>query len=335
MNFFSDIEFAQKFFLFFLLLIPLLVLWYWFRTGRKMYPEIKVSDISGFNGYHGTFKRYLQHTLFGVKMLALALLIIALARPQSSSSRQDVNVEGIDLVMALDISGSMLAEDFKPKNRLEVAKSVGIDFINGRSDDRIGLVVFSGESFTQCPLTTDHDVLVDLFKAVKTGMIDDGTAIGDGLATAVNRLRNSAAISKVIILLTDGVNNMGLIDPLTAAQIAAHFNIRVYTIGVGSEGPVPYPFQTNFGIRYQNVEIPMDEELLKNIALTTKGQYFRATNKNKLEDIYKEINELEKTKIDVTEFKRKNEEFLPFVLAAFILFVIQFLTDNLYLRTLP
>jgi len=334
MKFFTDIEFEHKYFLFLLIIIPLLALWYWLKYRKQSYADLKLSDVTGFNGHHGSFKLYLNHILFAVKLLALALLFIAFARPQSSSSKQDVNVEGIDLVMALDISGSMLAEDFKP-NRLEVAKSVGVDFIKGRPDDRIGLVVFSGESFTQCPLTTDHDVLIDLFAAVKTGLIDDGTAIGDGLATAVNRLRNSTAISKVIILLTDGVNNMGMIAPLTAAQIAARFNIRVYTIAVGGTGPAPYPFKTNFGTRYQNVDIPIDEPLLKSIAQTTNGQYFRATNKNKLEEIYKEINEMEKTKIDVTEFKRKKDEFLPFVLAAFILLLAEFLIKTLYLRTIP
>ena len=323
-----------KYFFYFLLIIPFLIFWYIYKNRKKSHPEIMFSNIGGFKGYQSNFKLYLTHFLFGLRMLALTILIIALARPQSNLSSQDVNIEGIDLVIALDISGSMLAEDFKP-NRLEVAKSVGIDFIKGRDNDRIGLVVFSGESFTQCPLTTDHAVLMNLFSKVKTGMIDDGTAIGDGLATAVNRLRNSAAISKVIILLSDGVNNMGMIDPQTAAQIAARFNIRVYTIGVGGSGPAPYPFQTQFGVRYQNVDIPIDENLLKSIAQTTKGKYFRATNKNKLEEIYKEINELEKTKIDVTEFKQKKEEFLPYVLIGFILLIIDFIIRSTYLKTTP
>jgi len=331
---FSNIEFANKSFLLFLLVIPLLVFWYLYKYRRKNYPDIMFSNIAGFKGYKSNFKLYLLHTLYGLKILALILLIIALVRPQTSLSSQDVNIEGIDLVIALDISGSMLAEDFKP-NRLEVAKSVGIDFIKGRDNDRIGLVVFSGESFTQCPLTTDHAVLMNLFSAVKTGMIDDGTAIGDGLATAVNRLRNSTAISKVIILLSDGVNNMGMIDPQTAAQIAARFNIRVYTIGVGGNGPAPYPFQTQFGVKYQNVDIPIDENLLKSIAQTTKGKYFRATNKNKLEEIYKEINEMEKTKIDVTEFRQKKDEFLPLVLISFILLIVDFICRSTYLKTTP
>jgi len=331
---FSNIEFANKFFLYFLLIIPFLVFWYVYKYRHKSYPDIMFSNIGGFKGYQSNFKIYLFHVLYGLRILSLAFLIIAFARPQSSLSKQDVSVEGIDLVIALDISGSMMAEDFKP-NRLDVAKNVGIDFIKGRDNDRIGLVVFSGESFTQCPLTTDHAVLMNLFSSVKTGMIDDGTAIGDGLATAVNRLRNSTAISKVIILLTDGVNNMGMIDPLTAAQIAARFNIRVYTIGVGGTGPAPYPFKTQFGIKYQNVDIPIDENLLKSIAQTTNGKYFRATNKNKLEEIYKEINELEKTKIDVTEFKRKKEEFLPLVLIGFILLFIDFIFRSTYLKTIP
>ena len=331
---FSKIVFANSYFLYFLLIIPLLIFWYWYKFRKKNHPDIMFSNIQGFNGYQSNFKIYLYRSLYGLKLLAIAFIIIALARPQSNLSRQNVNIEGIDLVIALDISGSMLAEDFKP-NRLEVAKNVGVDFIKGRTNDRIGLVVFSGESFTQCPLTTDHDVLMNLFSSVKTGMIEDGTALGDGLATAVNRLRNSSAISKVIILLTDGVNNMGMIAPQTAAQIAARFNIRVYTIGVGGTGPAPYPFQTQFGVRYQNVDIPIDENLLKSIAQTTNGQYFRATNKNKLEEIYKEINELEKTKIDVTEFRRKKEEFLPYLLIGFILLITDFIVRNTYLKMIP
>lgn len=334
MTYFSNIKFANIYFLYLLILIPVLIFWYWYKFRNKNHPDIMFADIAGFKGYQQNFKVKLYHFLNFLKIISIALLVIVLARPQSSLSKQDINIEGIDLVIALDISGSMLAEDFKP-NRLEVAKTVGIDFINGRDNDRIGLVVFSGESFTQCPLTTDHDVLINLFSTVKTGMIEDGTAIGDGLATAVNRLRNSSAISKVIILLTDGVNNMGMIDPLTAAQIAARFNIRVYTIGVGGTGPAPYPFQTQFGIRYQNVDIPIDENLLKSIAQTANGQYFRATNKNKLEEIYKEINELEKTKIDVTEFKRKKEEFLPYLLISFLLLIIDFIVKSTYLKMIP
>ncbi|MDD3876043.1 MAG: VWA domain-containing protein [Bacteroidales bacterium] len=334
MFFDSDIEFAQKIFLYALVLIPIIGLWYWFRQRHQDNPELRLSSLRGFQLYKSNFKIYVRHILFGVRLLSLSLLLIAMARPQSNLSEQDVTVEGIDIMIALDISGSMLAEDFRP-NRLEAAKSVAIDFIGGRNTDRIGLVVFSGESFTQCPLTTDHIVLKNLFSDVKTGIIDDGTAIGDGLATAVNRLRNSTAISKVIILLTDGVNNMGMIDPVTAAQIAQKFGIRVYTIGVGSSGPVPYPFRTPIGIQYQDVEIPIDEAMLTEIATITDGKYFWANTKDKLEQIYQDINELEKTKIDVTEFRSKKDEFLPLLIIAFILLSIDFIFRNIYLKTLP
>jgi len=330
----SNIEFAHKIFLYMTGLLPLLAAWYWYRIRHENQAAIKMSSIKGFGLFQSNFKLFLQHTMYLVRLLAIALMLIAMARPQSSLSSRDISIEGIDIMIALDISGSMLAEDFKP-NRMEAAKNVAIDFISGRTNDRIGLVVFSGESFTQCPLTTDHIVLKNLFKDVNTGMIDDGTAIGDGLATAVNRLRTSTAISKIIILLTDGVNNMGMIDPLTAAQIAQKFGIRVYTIGVGSSGPVPYPFQTPFGVRYQNVEIPVDEPLLKEIARITGGSYFWANNKKKLEEIYKEINELEKTKIDVTEFSSKRDEFLPFLLLALLLLLGEFFIRTLYLKSIP
>jgi len=331
----SNIEFAHKFILYFLLVIPVLVLWYIYMFRRKNYADITFSSIKGFGGFSSNFKIYLKHLLFALKMLALGFIIIALARPQTHSYLQDVNIEGIDLMIALDISTSMLAEDLKP-NRLEAAKSVAIEFIEGRKNDRIGLVVFSGESFTQCPLTTDKKVLTELFKKVETGMVEDGTAIGDGLSTAVNRLRNSTAISKVIILLTDGVNNKGMIAPLSAADIAAEYNIRVYTIAVGKTGLAPYPFKNQFGATvYQDVDIPIDEKLLQEIAHKANGKYFRADNKNKLKEIYKDINDLEKTKIDVTEFKRNKEEFLPFLLIAFIFIIIEFLIRNLYLKTIP
>ncbi len=330
----TEIEFAHKFFLYFLVLIPALALWYWYKFRQRSQPEIRMSSTKAFGMYRSNFKLYLNHAAYVIRLLALALLIIALARPQSKLTSRDVSVEGIDIMIALDISGSMLAEDFKP-NRMEAAKNVAIDFISDRPNDRIGLTVFSGESFTQCPLTTDHIVLKNLFKEVHTDMVRDGTAIGDGLATAINRLRTSTAISKVIILLTDGVNNMGMIDPLTAAQIAQKFGIRVYTIGVGSSGPVPFPFQTNRGVIYQNVEIPVDEALLKEIAAITGGRYFWANTQNKLEQIYEEINELEKTKIDVTEFKSNKDEFFPFLLLALLILIIEFLIRNIYLRSIP
>ena len=329
----NNIEFANPDLLYILVVIPLLVAWYWFRN-KKSYPEIQISSTEGFKKTKGTIKQYLFHSLFVMRMLAFALLIVVIARPQSSTSRKDVSIEGIDIIMAMDISGSMLAQDFKP-NRLEASKEVASDFISERPNDRIGLVIFSGETFTQCPLTTDHAVLKNLFKDVKSGMIEDGTALGDGLATAVNRLRKSDAISKVIILLTDGVNNMGSIDPASAAEIAKLYGIRIYTIGVGSRGLAPYPVQTPFGIRYQDVEVKIDEKLLQRVANMTDGIYFRATNKKNLTDIYKEIDKLEKSKIDVTEFSKKHEEFLSIALLALVLLLAEALLRNTVFRTVP
>jgi Ca-activated chloride channel family protein len=264
-------------------------------------------------------------------MIAVILLIIVLARPQSSDKFQDVSTEGIDIVMAMDISGSMLARDFKP-DRLEASKDVATEFISGRPYDRIGLVVFSGESFTQCPLTTDHAVLINLLQEIQSGMIEDGTAIGMGLANAVNRIKDSEAKSKVVILLTDGVNNMGEVAPATAAGIAKTFGIRVYTIGVGTQGMAPYPVQTPFGIQYQNMPVEIDEAILKEIAQTTGGRYFRATDNNKLIQVYAEIDKLEKSKIDVKQFTRKEEKYLTPALIAFCLLVIEMLVRNTVLR---
>lgn len=330
---FNNLEFANPSFLYLLILLPLFIAWYWFRN-KKSYPEIQLSITDVFEKRKGSIKQYLFHSLFGLRMLAFALLVVVMARPQSSTSRKDVSIEGIDIVMAMDISGSMLAQDFKP-NRLEAAKEVASDFIEKRPNDRIGLVIFSGETFTQCPLTTDHAVLRNLFKDVKSGMIEDGTALGDGLATAVNRLRKSDAISKVIILLTDGVNNMGSIDPISAAEIAKLYGIRIYTIGVGSRGLAPYPVQTPFGVQYQNVEVKIDENLLKKVANMTDGLYFRATDKKSLENIYNEIDKLEKSKIDVTEFSKKHEEFLPFAILALLLLIAEVLLRNTVFKTVP
>jgi Ca-activated chloride channel family protein len=261
-------------------------------------------------------------------------LTIALARPQSTSTGEQVNTEGIDIVLAYDISGSMLAEDFRP-NRIEAAKKVADDFIDGRPNDRVGLVVFAGESFTQCPMTIDHSVLKNLLKEIKSGMIEDGTAIGMGLATAVSRLKESKAKSKVIILLTDGVNNRGFIDPMTAAGIAQSFGIRAYTIGVGTQGMAPYPFQTPFGIQYQNVPVEIDESLLQKIAEQTGGKYFRATDNRKLKAIYEEIDKLEKTKIEVLQFHKHKEEFYSAAMIAGILGLIEVLLSLTVFRKVP
>jgi Ca-activated chloride channel family protein len=260
-------------------------------------------------------------------------LIIVLARPQKTDKFQDVSTEGIDIVLTQDISGSMLARDFKP-DRLEAAKNIATEFISGRPYDRIGLVVFSGESFTQCPLTTDHAVLINLLREIQSGMIEDGTAIGMGLATAVNRIKDSQAKSKVIILLTDGVNNKGEIAPATAAGIAKTFGIRVYTIGVGTQGMAPYPVQTPYGMQYQNMPVEIDEEILQQISQTTGGKYFRATDNDSLEKIYKEIDKLEKSKIDVKQFSRKEERYMIPALIAFCLLVIEIITRNTIFKNL-
>ncbi len=329
----SNMEFASPHFLYLLAVVPLLGLWYWYRH-RKDQADIQVSGTEAFDRSSRSLKQYLFFSMYLLRALALGLLIVALARPQTTSSRQDVTIEGIDIVMALDVSSSMLAMDLKP-DRLEAAKEVAAEFISGRPNDRFGLVIFSGETFTQAPLTTDHAVIKTLFRNIKSGMIEDGTAIGDGLATSVNRLKDSKAVSKVIILLTDGVNNMGSLDPLSSAEIAKMFGVRIYTIGVGSEGNAPYPVQTPFGKQMQYMEVKIDEALLQQVAELTEGRYFRATSNNKLREIYTEIDKLEKSKIDVTEFKKKKEEFLPFALLAFVLITLEVLLRNTVFRSAP
>ncbi len=326
----KDISFAYEPFLYFLLVIPLLVAYYIWRN-RYYYAEMQYSHAGFLARVQKSFRLHMLHLPFVLRVLALGLLIIALARPQSTSREHDVSVEGIDIVISLDISGSMLAEDFQP-NRMEAAKNTALEFVDMRPGDRMGVTVFSGESFTLVPLTTDHGLLKDLLRTTHTGMVEDGTAIGDGLATAVNRLRESDAISKVIVLLTDGINNTGVIDPLTAAEIARLHNIRVYTVGVGSDGPVPYPFEGPFGIQYRDVEIPVDEELLQEIAQMTGGRYFWADNKMALEEVYNEIDQMERSKIDVMEFARKTDEYLPFLLLAMLVAGLEFLLRQTLLK---
>ena len=329
----NRLQFADPEYLWLLLLIPAAVAWYWYRLRHYSVP-MQMSSTEVFRRVAKGWKHYARYGLFGLRMLVATLLILALARPQTNMSRQDISVEGIDIILAIDISSSMLAEDIRP-NRLEAAKAVSVDFINSRPDDRIGLVIFSGESFTQCPLTTNHPMLINLFNDINIGMIDDGTAIGDGLATAVNRLKDSKAKSKVIILLTDGVNNMGSIDPQSAAEIAELYGIRIYTIGIGTQGTALFPVRTQFGIQYQRMEVQIDEALLQKISALTNGKYFRATNRQKLQDIYKEIDRLEKSKIDVTEFNRKKEEFLPFVILALLLLTLEFVVRFAVLKLVP
>ena len=329
---FENIEFANPKLLWLLLLVPLAIIWYILRH-KKQEASVNFSDLKGMVKLPKTWKAYLRHLLFALKMAALALLIVALARPQSSSTNSTSNIEGIDIVMAMDVSGSMLARDLKP-DRLTAAKNVASDFVKDRPGDRMGLVIFSGETFTQVPLTTDHGVMLNMLAEMKNGLIDDGTAIGDGLATAISRLKDSEAISKVVILLTDGMNNAGSVDPYTAAEMAKLFGVRVYTVGVGSYGTAPYPVQTPFGTQMQQMKVEIDEKLLTTIANSTGGKYFRATNNQKLDEIYAEIDKLERSKIEVTEFRRLHEEFYPLVALALALLLLEFLLRKTIFRTL-
>ncbi len=331
----NHITFAHPYLLLLLLIIPLMVVWYVFRY-RKQKPALQFSNITFFKGIRKTFRQRTYPLLFTLRMVAVCALIIALARPQTMLSRQEMKVEGIDIVLAMDVSGSMLAEDFKP-NRLEAAKKVASDFIEGRKNDRMGLVVFSGEAFTQVPLTIDHPVLLNQLKDVKSGMIKDGTALGDGLATAINRIKDSEAKSKVIILLTDGINNQGAVDPLSAAEIAALYNIRLYTIGCGTHGMAPYPFRDQFGrVHYQNVPVELDEQLLTQMAESTNdGQYFRATNKKSLESIFKQIDAMEKSKIDVTKYAQTKDQFMGWLILASIALLLEILLGLFYYRSTP
>ncbi|MBI9068162.1 MAG: VWA domain-containing protein, partial [Salinivirgaceae bacterium] len=304
----ENITFHNPNLLYFLLVLIPIIVWYVLRN-NTLQASIQVSTLGSFAKMPNTYKYYLRHLPVVLRVLALAALIVAVARPQSTDNWSNTTTEGIDVVLALDISSSMLAEDFKP-NRLDAAKKDAIRFISGRPNDRIGLVVFSGESFTQCPLTTDHAVLINLINDVKQGMIEDGTAIGLGLANSVSRLKESTAKSKVIILMTDGVNNQGEVPPLTAAEIASTFGVRVYTIGIGTNGQAPYPVQDMFGRkRYQQMDVEIDEEVLTQIAHLTDAKYFRATNNERLQEVYDEIDKLEKSKIEVKEYSRKNEEY--------------------------
>lgn len=327
-----NIVFENGWFLWFLLVIPLLLAYYVYRHNRS-HAALKLSTAGFFAESRNTFRHWLRHILFAMRLAVIALVIIVIARPQNVDKWQSSTTEGIDIVLALDVSGSMLARDFSP-DRLEASKNVATEFISGRPYDRIGLTVFSGESFTQCPLTTDHAVLINLLREIRSGMIEDGTAIGVGLATAINRIKDSDAISKVIILLTDGVNNTGSIDPMTAAEIAHTFGIRVYTIGVGSRGYADYPVQTPFGTRYQKMQVEIDEALLKEIADLTGGRYFRAVDNTSLQQVYSEIDKLEKSKIETREHSRREEVFMPWALAAAIILTLELLFRYLFLKNM-
>ena len=326
--------FANPTYLYLLLLLIPMIGWYIWKLCKSQ-ASLQVSSSEAFDAPGATsWKVYLRHVPFILRMAAVAVLIIILARPQSTNSWQNTSTEGIDIVLAMDISSSMLAQDLKP-NRLEASKDVAASFINGRPNDNIGLVVFAAESFTQCPLTTDHTVLLNLFKDIQPGIIQDGTAIGLGLANAVSRIKDSQAKSKVIILLTDGVNNAGEIAPVTAAEIAKTFGIRVYSIGVGTQGMAPYTFQTAFGVQYQDIQVEIDEATLKQVAATTGGQYFRATDNASLKEIYSEIDKMEKTKISVQQYSKKQEEYKNWALLLFALLLVEILLRNTLLRNIP
>ncbi|HEV7232423.1 MAG TPA: VWA domain-containing protein [Bacteroidia bacterium] len=325
--------FANKPLLWMLLLLPVLLIWYIWK-GRNGQAEMRVSSLAGFRNAGTSARGVLRHSLFVLRLLTLALLIIILARPQSLSSWKNVSTEGINIVIALDISSSMLAEDLKP-DRVEASKQVAMNFIDNRPNDRIGLVVFSGESFTQCPLTSDHAVLKNLFAGIHPGMVEDGTAIGMGLATAVSRL-DTLAKSNVIILLTDGVNNQGAIDPLTAAEIAKAYKARVYTIGLGTRGKALAPVARDAFGRYQYdyVDVEIDEAMLQKVADITGGKYFRATDTEKLKKIYQEIDGLEKNIVQEKNFTNRKELFFPLGITALVLLMLEFLLRNTVFRSI-
>ncbi len=326
-------HFATPYLLWFLLLIPLLTAYYIWRA-RQGGSSIQISSVAAVSRAPKTLRYWLRHVPAVLRLGALSLLIVALARPQGVEQNTETNAEGIDIMMALDVSGSMLARDFKP-DRLTAAKEVAASFINDRVGDRIGLVAFAGESYTQCPLTTDKSTLQTLLARMRNG-ITDGTGIGNGIATAINRLRESDSKSKVIILLTDGVNNCGEIAPLTAAEIAKAQKIRVYTIGVGSRGMAPYPAMDMFGnMTFVNQKVEIDEKTLQQIADMTGGHYFRATDKQKLKAIYDEINRMEKTKVEIFERVSYHELFLVWLLAACGLLALEFVVNRLVLKRIP
>lgn len=334
-SYFSDIQFAEKHWFWLMGILPLMLLWYILRR-KKQEGEINTSSFLLFQGIKTSAKARFRHLLFALRLMAFALLITALARPQSRSSWKDSKTEGIDIVISMDVSLSMLAKDFKP-NRIEVAKEVILDFIDARPNDRIGLVIFGGEAFTQCPLTTDHKVLKNMFPQIKAGMLDQGTAIGLGLADAVARIKDSKAKSKVIIFISDGVNNVGEISPLTAGELAKTYDVRVYCIGVGSRGKAlqPVAMYAQGEYEYQYVDVEIDEKVMSDISNLTGGKYFRATDKESLQSVYQEIDKMEKTIISEKSFSNKAEHFLPLALAAAIILLLEFLLRFTLFRTFP
>ena len=312
----KDLSFAQPECFWLLLIVPLLIWWH-LRNSKWQSPAFRMTTLKGIGKVKPSLRVRLRPVLFVLRLTALTALVFALARPQSSNVTERIDSEGIDIVLSVDVSGSMLAEDLKP-NRIEAARKVALDFVDRRPTDRIGLVIFSGESFTQCPITIDHSVLKEQLSGIKSGILVDGTAIGDGLATAVDRIRRSDGKSKVIILLTDGVNNTGKVGPELALEVAKVYKVRVYTIGIGTRGMAPYPVQTPFGMQKQMQEVQIDEPLLKKIAAETGGKYYRATDNRTLASIYEDIDRLEKTKIEVSSYKHFAELFFPFALLAIL-----------------
>lgn len=334
-SYFNDIQFAEKHWFWLFIAIPVLIVWYIYKL--KTYEgEFHYSSFSLLNGIKPSIKAKFRHSVFVLRLLALSFIILAIARPQSRSSWKDVKTEGIDIVVSLDVSLSMLAKDFKP-NRLEVAKQVLGDFIDARPNDKIGLVVFGGEAFTQCPLTTDHKIIKNMFSDINAGMLDQGTAIGLGLADGVARVKDSKAKSKVVILISDGVNNVGELAPLTAAEIAKTFGVRVYCIGVGSKGKAlqPVALYPNGEMEYDYVDVDIDDATMTEISNMTGGKYFRATDRESLENTYKEIDKLEKTIISEKSFTNKAEHFLPLAIAAAVCLLLEFILKRFVFKALP
>ena len=331
-------EFANKEYLFLLLLVIPYLLWY-LMYRKKSEPTMRVADTFAYRFAPKSWKVRLMPLQMLLRVVAFVMLVIVLARPQTQNSWKNKTVEGIDIMLAIDVSTSMLAEDLKP-NRLEAAKQVAAEFISGRPDDNIGLTIFAGEAFTQCPTTTDHSSLLNLLQNVRTdiaarGLIQDGTAIGMGLASAVSRLKDSKAKSKVVILLTDGSNNMGDLSPMTSAEIAKSLGIRVYTIGVGTNKVAPYPMPVAGGVQYVNVPVEIDTRTLSDIAATTNADFYRATNTGELHEIYKEIDKLEKSKLSVTQFSKRYDAYQPFAAAAALALLLELLLRITVFRRIP
>ncbi len=331
-------EFANKEYLFLLLLLIPYIIWY-LMYRKKTEPTMRMSDTNAYRFAPRSWKVTLMPIQLILRLAVFVLLILILARPQTHNSWNNKSVEGIDIMLAMDVSGSMLAEDLRP-NRIEAAKQVAAEFIAGRPNDNIGLTIFAGEAFTQCPMTTDHASLLNLLHGVRTdlatrGLIEDGTAIGMGLANAVSRLKNSKAKSKVVILLTDGSNNRGDISPMTAAEIAKSLGIRVYTIGVGTNKVAPYPMPVAGGVQYVNIPVEIDSKTLSEIATATEGDFYRATNNKELLNIYKEIDKLEKSKLSVKTYSKRYEAYQPFAIAAILMLLLEILLRITIFRKLP